>query len=232
MKAIFFDVGNTLLFPYPSVEEVAREVLIKHKIEVDLSRLKDTLPKVNDYYEEIYWRDDSFWKTEEGASGVWTDMYRYWMELVGIDGDSCYFGKLIYQEFGKPERWRPFSDVIPALNKMRKRGLKLGVISNWDSRLKHIFQGLKLDKYFKFIFASAAVGIAKPDPKIFELGLEKVGSLPEETLHVGDHWYADVEGAEKVGLKPILINRWGKFNEANCPTCPKISTLEELFVYL
>jgi putative hydrolase of the HAD superfamily len=92
---------------------------------------------------------------------------------------------------------------------LRAQGISVGLISNWDRRLRRIFDGLGLMPMLDTVVSSAEVGLRKPDPRIFELACARVGAEPSECAHVGDHEYADIIGAEAVGMQAVLIDRHG-----------------------
>lgn len=226
-RAFFFDVGHTLITPHPSLEEVVKEVLEEEGIEVSLEQLKETLPLVDAYYNELYERDGSVWASREGAVWLWKELYGFWMEKLGVGEKAYALGRKIYEVFGEGKRWRPFSDVIPTLKELERRGFILGVISNWDERLSSILLEMGMGEFFQFVLASAEVGMSKPEKKIFEKALELSGVLPQEAVHIGDHLLADIEGAKKAGIFPILIDRFHRFDKREVP-CPKITTLHDL----
>jgi len=207
LKAVFFDVGNTLLYPYPSVSEVVRQVLAEEGHCHDLGAIDEYMPLVDEYYEDRYREDDTFWTDEDETSQVWIGMYSLLCRKLGIDMDAERIARRVYDEFGDPSRWRPYDDVIPAFERVKQHGLCLGLISNWDRRLAGIFTGLGLGQMLDTVVSSAEVGLRKPDPRIFELALARVGVGASEAAHVGDHHYADVLGAHAVGMLPVLIDR-------------------------
>jgi len=90
----------------------------------------------------------------------------------------------------------------------------LGVISNWDSRLISTLENIGLAHYFDFILASAMIGSAKPDKKIFEEALRRSGVAPHSACHIGDEMRTDVDGAQGVGIHPILLDRENRFDLA------------------
>jgi putative hydrolase of the HAD superfamily len=209
LRAVFFDVGNTLLYPYPSVSEVVREILAEEGHIHDLHAIDAYMPLVDDYYEDRYREDDTFWTDEDETSAVWVGMYSLLCRKLGIEVDAERIARRVYDEFGRPERWRPYDDVAPALTRVRERGLRVGLISNWDRRLERLFQGLGLMPLIDTVVSSADVGLRKPDPRIFELALDRLGVAPVDAAHVGDHYYADVVGAGSIGMVPVLIDRHG-----------------------
>ncbi len=209
LRAIFFDVGNTLLKPFPSVSEVCRQVLAEAGHVHDLSAIDALMPLVDEYYEDRYRADDTFWTDEEETSSVWVGMYSLMCRRLGIDDDAVRLARRVYDEFGKASRWAAYPDVLPALDRLRSRGLALGIISNWDGRLPGILDDLGVARRVDVILSSAEVGLRKPDPRIFEMACDRLGVAPDEAAHVGDHHYSDVLGARAVGMFPVLIDRSG-----------------------
>lgn len=120
--------------------------------------------------------------------------------------------------------YKIFPDVIPALEALRASVPTLGIISNWSWHLPELCASLGLDRYFDFIVTSARVGATKPNAKIFHYALALGESEPSRALHVGDSLVADVQGAEAVGMKGVLLDRSGTRHVEN----PMIRDLTEL----
>ena len=207
LRAVFFDVGNTLIRPHPSVSEVVRQVLAEEGHVHDLDAIDQLMPLVDEYYEDRYRSDDTFWTDEGRTSEVWVGMYSLLCRKLGIEDGAERIAARVYQEFGDPARWVAYSDVQPAFRRLRRRGLVLGLISNWDDRLSGLIAGLGLAAELETIVSSAEVGLHKPDPRIFELACARLGVDPEQAAHVGDHHYADIVGARAIGMRPVLIDR-------------------------
>lgn len=104
-----------------------------------------------------------------------------------------------------------YDDTVPTLQHLRDMGLKLAIVSNWDTPLDPLTERLGIAHYFDIIVAShdARVRSAKPDPHIFNYTLEAISVSAEEAIHVGDTYEADIVGARNVGIRPILIDRDG-----------------------
>jgi len=209
VSAVFFDVGNTLLYPHPSVPEVVRQVLAEEGHVRDLSAIEPYMPMLDEYYEDRYREDDTFWRDDQATLEVWVGMYSLLCRQLGIHADAEHIAKRVYGEFGDPQRWRPYDDVRPAFERLHGRGIRIGLISNWDGRLARLVDGLDLAGLLDAVISSADVGLHKPDPRIFELACERVGVSPTDAAHVGDHQYADIIGAEAVGMIAVLIDRHG-----------------------
>ena len=122
----------------------------------------------------------------------------------------------LYERFAQPDAWRIFPDVAPTLQGLSGRGLKLGIISNWDDRLRPLLSALRLDAHFEVIVISCEVGASKPASAIFEAAIAQLGVPADSILHVGDSFEADVQGANSAGLRAVRVDREsGTFNETH-----------------
>jgi len=99
------------------------------------------------------------------------------------------------------------NDVIPTLIHWQEEGIELGIISNFDTRIYSVLEGLDLKEYFDSITVSSLVGAAKPDPQIFWSALEKHQCKPDEAWHIGDSLAEDYQGAIAVGLRAFCLDR-------------------------
>ncbi len=206
--AVFFDVGNTLIHPEPSVGQVCAEILRAAGHDFPVDQIDALLPLVDDYYEDRYRQDDTFWTSDEGAADVWVGMYSLLCRRLHLpESEAPGLARAVYDSFGSASRWRAYEDVIPAMRRLRAGGMKLGIISNWDTRLEGVLNGLGIGELVDTVVCSAVVGLRKPDPRIFELACAQAGVRPERSAHIGDHMYADVIGARAAGMTPILIDR-------------------------
>ena len=104
---------------------------------------------------------------------------------------------------------RPVSGAAETLERLERAGFRLAVISNAEGRVADDLAQAGLARWFETIVDSHEVGVAKPDPRIFEIALGRMGARPEEAVYVGDIHAFDVVGARAAGLQAILIDRWG-----------------------
>jgi putative hydrolase of the HAD superfamily len=105
--------------------------------------------------------------------------------------------------------FRPFDDVLPALRELSARGLRLVVVSNWDCSLPEWLDRAGIGELVDGAISSAALGVAKPAPAVFEAGLRLAGCDAAEALFVGDSVDNDVHGARAAGLRAVLVQRDG-----------------------
>jgi putative hydrolase of the HAD superfamily len=123
-------------------------------------------------------------------------------------------------------RFHAYPDARPALEELRARGLRIVVVSNWDASLHERLDETGLAPLVDGAVASAELGHAKPDRRIFAHALELAGAPPEAALHAGDTLEADIEGALAAGLRAVLVARDGPV--AAPPGVPAIGALTKL----
>ena len=126
--------------------------------------------------------------------------------------DACF--DRLYAHYASAQAWRIYPEVPAVLASLRGRGIALAVVSNFDSRLPPLLDGLGLSAFFDAVVCSGEVGAAKPDGAIFAHALAILGVEASEALHVGDDPEADYEGARAAGLKALLVDRGAAANHA------------------
>lgn len=106
----------------------------------------------------------------------------------------------------------------------------MGIASNRSQPFQEQLETLGLDSDFECMVAAGEINSWKPDPVIFQHALHELGAEPGKTVYVGDNYYADVIGAQRAGLQPILLDPQGLFPEADCPLVQTVGELKSLFV--
>jgi putative hydrolase of the HAD superfamily len=117
------------------------------------------------------------------------------------------------------------ADVVPALRRMRAMGCKLVVVSNANGRMRVALDRVGIGPHVDLVLDSFEERVEKPDPRIFQLALERIGSSIDTTVHVGDLFHTDVVGARAAGLRPILLDRGNLYGDYDCE---RIASLAEL----
>ena len=197
IRAVTFDVGNTLIEPRVSVGETYAEIAAAHGVR-GLSPI------------EIETRFRAAFRAHGGAVNTRDEWARIvdttFAGLVTQPPSETFFPAL-FEHFAQSSAWRIFDDVLPALDDLSQRGFRLGIISNWDARLRPLLTALGLGKHFEAIVVSCEARCAKPSRGIFE-SAANLFKLPEgEILHVGDDLQTDVQGARAVGFRSVQIVR-------------------------
>ena len=206
-KAVFFDAAGTLFRVHGSVgegyarlaHEYGKDVTVQ-ELEAGFRRCFATAPPMafpGVAVEHIPPLEKAWW--HEVVQQVFAP-------LGPFPRFEAYFNAL-YDFFAEPRAWQVYPETRPTLTALYGRGYQLGVISNFDSRLFGLLDGLDIGHFFDPIVASTHAGAAKPEPSIFQHALSAHGLKPQEALHIGDSYDMDVVGARNAGLTPVLINR-------------------------
>jgi FMN phosphatase YigB (HAD superfamily) len=167
------------------------------------------LYEVFDYYGRAYNPESS----DEEKRAVWIEFTKRLFERFDVSGgthaDSEIHAGAIGAIFG-PGCFQLYPDVQPVLGLLRRKGLRLAVISNWHSGLDLFCREMNLARLFDAVIASADIGIEKPDSRIFHEAARRLSMRPDQIVHVGDLPSDDFDGAVAAGLKAILIDRLNK----------------------
>ena len=124
----------------------------------------------------------------------------------GVPAFDAYFDRL-YAHYASAPAWHVYPEVPEVLQALRARGLRLAVVSNFDTRLPPLLDALGLATFFDAVVCSGEAGAAKPDGAIFARALAALGVEASEALHVGDSREADYEGARAAGIEALLVDR-------------------------
>ncbi|MBX5489891.1 MAG: HAD-IA family hydrolase [Chloroflexi bacterium] len=209
IRAVFFDVGGTLVYPHPSFPGVIARVLAQHGFPVPEEQIAALEPIVLAEMATLHAAGGGFTRSEAESRQFWHGLYCRFLDHLGIPAGGD-LPRHLYDEFIKYETYRLYPDTLPALEALRARGVALGIISNWESWLEPLLLHLEIHGFFAATAISGHHGVEKPDPRIFELAVASLGVPPAEAAHVGDSVRHDVEGARRAGLVPVLIDRRGQ----------------------
>lgn len=141
--------------------------------------------------------------------GWWRDLVMRMLKKMAISETACDREALfndLYTHFAKPGVWELFPEVTDVLKQCNAH-FRLGIISNFDSRLFPVLEQLGVAHFFEQIIISSRVGAEKPESLIFKTALEKMQVANHEALHVGDHPAEDWRGAEAAGLRAFHLKR-------------------------
>ena len=205
-RAVLLDVGDTLVRPDPSWRDVYARVFGSHGITATAEQFEAAF--------RAAWREweheGPFEATEEASFQRLMALDRLVFDRLGYGDLPESFFRQVDRAFRQRSAFFVFPDVIPALDALQAAGLRMAVVSNWGWAAPELLQTLELARHFEVLSISARVGFQKPHPAIFRHALELLGVDPGEAVHVGDDPSADVEGARRAGVEPILLIRQGR----------------------
>ena len=227
VKAVFFDAGETLLYPHPGFVELFSEVVRKAGHDIDPARVREVMFGSSQRFTDWMRSEEArLWSTSEDRSrAFWRRVYGSFLSELGIDRDLERLSDALYARFTDLASYRLHPDALPTLERLRRTTLTLGLISNFEEWLERLLDSLEVAHFFDVTVISGIEGVEKPDPQIFRIALERAGVAPENAVYVGDHPLFDVEAATDAGMFAVLIDRRGHHVDTEAV---RITSLEEL----
>lgn len=223
-SAVLFDVGGTLLDPHPSFPDRFTLVCQSLGVTLEVNKVKEI--------EKGLWRqilkprsETPYSSSPEASKQFWIWFYKTFLSALGIENREDIAVEL-YNIFSSPNSYRLFPDVLPCLEELQNRGVAMGIVSNWERWLPALLDQCQVTGYFNTVVVSGEVGIEKPDKRIFELALDRLGVSPEDTIFVGDILEADILPSSQMGMTPVLIDRKGTYSDN--PPCKRLTSLCQL----
>jgi putative hydrolase of the HAD superfamily len=220
VRAVFFDVDFTLIYPGPTFQGTGyRDFCSQHDVVVDPEAFDRAvvaaavlLAPTGDVYDpEIFIQYTR--RIIEGMGGAGP----------GVDRAA----REIYDQWSACHHFEMYEDVPEVLRGLHQSGVKIGLISNTQRSLAAFETHFALEGLFAVTVSSFDHGYMKPHPSIFESALRQVSARPHEAVMVGDSLAHDIEGARRLGMRAVLVSRSG--NQEECPDdVPVIRSLREL----
>jgi HAD superfamily hydrolase (TIGR01549 family) len=205
-SVVLLDVGDTMARANPSWHGVYATVFADHGIE---ATREDFAAAFRAAWAE-WAHDGPFEATEEASFRRLMELDQLVFDRLGYPDLPESFFRDVDRAFRARSAFTVYADVVPALDALQDAGLRLGVVSNWGWFAPELLQTLELARHFEVLSISARVGYQKPHAAIFEHALDLLGARPTEAIHVGDDPEADVAGARRAGIEPVLIERRGR----------------------
>lgn len=129
------------------------------------------------------------------------------LAAVGFSGDAEACFEAIYEGFRQAEAWQLYPDAPPALRGLTARGIRLGLITNWDERLLSLLKQFHIRDFFDVAIIASAEGVSKPDAEIFRRAITRSNTAPHQILMIGDRLELDVVPARRLGMHARLLQR-------------------------
>lgn len=225
IEAVFFDVGETLLTPNPSWSELAVEKLGHRGHDIAVERMREAWRHVGDHFIKAAEEGFMFSVSADDSRRFWTKLYLDQLEFLGIDDEGA--ALVLYETFSDPHNYMLFSDALPTLEALKEAGLRLAVISNFESWLARLLDHLDVSRFFDVIAISGDLQLEKPDPRIFKWAMQEMDVDAASSLHVGDSPNFDAQPAHDLGMTGVLLDRHGRWTDLEADY-PIVSTLGEL----
>ncbi|MGK7876071.1 MAG: HAD-IA family hydrolase [Xenococcaceae cyanobacterium] len=209
-KVIFLDAVGTLFGVRGSVGEVYSAIARGVGVDVSPQSLNEGFSQSFKASKPLAFPGVDKEEIPEQEFQWWGAIVRATFERVGVFEqfpDFTAFFTQLYAHFATSKPWYVYPDVLPALKTWRQKGMELGIVSNFDTRLYKVIELLELREFFNSITISSTVGAAKPDSKIFTTALHKHNCTVQQAWHIGDSLKEDYYGARAAGIRPFLLQR-------------------------
>jgi HAD superfamily hydrolase (TIGR01509 family) len=217
LKALFFDVGNTLLFPH-------REAMLRPLHERGVFPSEDLLQEVERQTKREF---DSLQESNSAVDhGFWQIYYSHLLDQLGAPDET-----ICHDLVTRTRISANWCDVRPGTREalLRLAGkYRLGVISNADGKIADVLGRSGIADCFETVADSGIVGHEKPHPAIFEAALTGLGVTPQESLYTGDVYSVDYLGATRFGMQAVLFDVAGAYRDNGLPRVESLAQLESL----
>jgi len=226
IKAISFDLYNTLVQFWPPLDEVQQAACQELGLNVCKASIRRGYAVADIFFNEENGRDSLGLRSAEERLEFFARYEQMILENAGLPVSLDLARQIWAMAMTIPKDFVAFDDTIPALEALRAQGYRLGVLSNLRRDMDELCEDLGLAPFLDFCISPTEPGGEKPDPAMFLEALNRVSVAAEEAVHVGDQYASDVLGARAVGIHGVLIDRGGWRDDVT--DCPKISSLSEL----
>src|SRR6266849_4876081 len=219
LKALFLDVGNTLLFP-------DREEMLRPLHERGAFPSEDLLQEIERRTKREF---DSLLESNSAVDhGFWQIYYSHLLDQLGTPDET-----ICHDLVTRTRISANWCDIRPATREALLRlaeKYRLGVISNADGKIAEVLDRSGIAECFETITDSGIVGKEKPHPAIFEAAVRSLGVTPQESLYTGDVYSVDYLGATRVGMQAVLFDVVGAYKDNGLPRVESLEQLESLLL--
>jgi HAD superfamily hydrolase (TIGR01509 family) len=216
IKSIFFDVGNTLLFPN---RERIHAPLAQRDIVCDPGQLRQLECRIKNEFDALMVSDGNHDRS------FWLMFYTQLFADLGLEDDAL--RDRLVNSIRESANW---DQILPGtrehLLSIAER-FRIGVISNADGRIEAVLQRCGIADCFRTITDSGLVGHEKPHPEIFRQALASLNARPEESLYVGDVYSVDYFGATGAGMQAVLMDVPGAYRNKGVARVESLSELRD-----
>jgi putative hydrolase of the HAD superfamily len=208
IQAVLFDATGTLIELREPVGDSYARFAARHGVSVPAWRIDDGFRRIlrsasprlfpDAAPESVPERERSWWRK------VVRDSFRAADQSLHFDDFEAFFEEL-FDFYASAEAWRLRSGATSALRVLRDRGLRLGLVSDFDYRLTELLESLEIASFFDAAVLAGAYGVAKPDARLFRAALDSLQVPASNALYVGDDPERDLAGARAAGLRALDV---------------------------
>jgi putative hydrolase of the HAD superfamily len=230
IKAVFFDLYNTLVGYDPPREETQARILKELGVAVTSQSLLRPIMIADEFIYQEHARYPIGKRTKQETVELYTEYHGIILKEVGIEASWELITGILKKWLKADYKMVLFDDVIPTLTHLKERELIIGLISNVDRDITPLCKQVGLTDWLEVMVTSQEAGFNKPDPQIFRAAMRKAKVRPIEAIYVGDQHKIDVVGANSAGMLGLLIDRNGFFEDIT--DSPRITSLTQVAEYL
>ncbi|MBN2565419.1 MAG: HAD family hydrolase [Candidatus Eisenbacteria bacterium] len=220
IRGVFFDAGNTLLFPD---YDIYRGICAKLGVGVTHEQTVRAEAAARSAF-------DAAVASSPGAEvhGFWPVYYTPFYEILGVPQETIPDAIELTRNANDEGLgiWKiPAEELDWTLDELSRRDIVVGIISNSDGRLEWRLDQLGILARFEFVIDSAVVGASKPNPEIFRDALRRSSLRSDQTIYVGDYYEVDVIGARSAGILPVLLDPVMAYENVDCRVITRLRDL-------
>ena len=226
IKAVFFDLYNTLVHFYPPLAEIQQTACREVGLEVTSEGINHGYGLADDYFSKENGRYPLSKRSQQEMDDFFGEYERMILRGAGIEMSAQAALRVWKLTQRVSKKMVLFDDAPLGLRTLRERGFILGALTNLRPELRDQMDKAGLLTLLDFVITSEDAGAQKPFPPIFLAALRRANAEPDQAVHVGDQYHSDVEGARNVGIRPVLMDRRGAYEDVT--DCPRVRDFLEL----
>ncbi len=210
IKTIFFDAADTLFYIREGLGNTYAAVARKHGAEnANPEQIKKAFSKYFGSAPPLAFGGAAEKERKGLEKDYWKAIVKSVYNEVGMfEGFDAHFDELF--EVFRSKAWELFPESEETLSALKAAGFKLGIISNFDSRVYDVMKDFAINRHFDYFVISSEAGFAKPETRIFSIALDRANVTPSECLHIGDNLNNDFHSPRSLGIKALLLDRDGE----------------------
>lgn len=211
IQAISLDFGWTMAYPQASMWEIFAELCGEAGVPTSAEACEQLARSLWTFAqaraEEQFHGGASYSDSDAEFAAQFATLGGVIFAQLGVADGHAQLMQRFLQRFWGQGNWQMFPDVVDSLRALRRRGVRLGVLSNAPTDLPKLLDALGISPHLDFCVVSAAEGVKKPDRRVFATTVARAGVAADAVLHVGDMYLEDILGGRAAGLNTLLIER-------------------------